>query len=81
MPEDARDVTVMGTLTTYTTDLPFEELVEFYKSEMAALGYSLARQVIVPPTATLSFSLGGVTLNVLIAPNAAGTGSTVLISP
>jgi hypothetical protein len=57
--EDAYDIFSMGSeLTTYETNFSFDEAVEFYKTEMAALGWTFesGESFVTSPSAFLAFT-------------------------
>lgn len=78
---DARNITALPGILTYETDASFTGVIDFYKAEMAALGYSLTEEAIFEPVATLSFTDGsGARISVIIGPAASGSGQSVLVS-
>ncbi|TAK12433.1 MAG: hypothetical protein EPO32_09070 [Anaerolineae bacterium] len=81
LPPDATNVTVITGLSSFTTQMPFEDLLAFYKTEMAARGYTVSQEMLFAPTATLTFTSATESVNVIIAPGPTGTGSSVLITP
>lgn len=65
--EDAYELfSIFGTIS-YKTDLPLEEVVQFYKDEMAAAGWTLSEEFSVGPFAALNFSGESGTVQVTLA--------------
>ena len=54
--EDAYQLSQVLGITSYKTDLPLEEVIQFYRDEMAANGWTLVEEFIAGPVALLSFS-------------------------
>jgi hypothetical protein len=76
---DATNVTTFGDIVNYATEAPFEDIVEFYKTEMVAAGYTLNSDFSSPPTAILTFEQDGQEVTVTVSENTAGSGFLVTI--
>ena len=65
--EDAYEVEDFFGTYTYLTDLPLEEVADFYRAEMTALGYELEAEAFTGDAYIFSFSQEGslVTMNVI----------------
>ena len=65
--EDAYDVEDFFGTYTYLTDLPLEEVADFYRAEMNALGYEIKAEAFTGDAYVFSFSQEGslVTMNVI----------------
>jgi hypothetical protein len=77
--EDATNVNSLAGLVSYNTNTTYEDIVEFYKTEMEAAGYTLTSDFSTPPTAFLTFELDGQEVTVSVAENPAGGGFVVTI--
>ncbi len=78
---DARNLTSLPGLMTYDTDMTLDVAIEFYKTEMAALGYTLTDETVFPPVGTLTFSSStGVIVTLFAGPAASGTGLTIVLA-
>jgi hypothetical protein len=77
---DATDVNSFGDILSYNTVTPFDEVVDFYKSEMAAAGYTLDSDFAAEPTALLTYSKDGENVTVSVVENPSGDGLTVVIT-
>jgi len=53
---DAYQLSTALGITSYKSDLPFEEVIQFYRDEMAADGWTLSEEFVTGPIAVLSFS-------------------------
>jgi hypothetical protein len=53
---DAYQLSTTFGITSYKSDLPFEEVVQFYRDEMATAGWTLTEEFVSGPIALLSFS-------------------------
>ncbi len=78
MLEDAFNISSFTGLLTYSTNAEFDAVVDFYKGEMAADGWSLAQEFIFAPAATLSFNRDGSTALVTIGEDP--TSGSVLVA-
>lgn len=78
--DDATNVNSFGDVLSYETGTAFEDIVEFYKTEMAAAGYSLTSEFAQSPTALLTFSLDGEDVTVSVVDSPSGDGLTVVIT-
>lgn len=77
--DDATNVNSFGDLVTYNTSATYDEIVEFYKTEMVAAGYELTSDFSSPPTAFLTFEREGEEVTVSVAENTSGGGFVVTI--
>ncbi|MFZ0547679.1 MAG: hypothetical protein WAM60_19690, partial [Candidatus Promineifilaceae bacterium] len=77
--DDASNVNSFGDILTYNTSNAFDDIVEFYKTEMVAAGYTLTNDFSSPPTALLSFEKDGQEVTVSVAENPSGDGFVVSI--
>lgn len=77
---DAQMSASMPGIYSYTTETEFDLIVDFYKTEMAALNHTLNEEAIYAPTGTLSYTLAeGGKINIFISQNPTGAGFQVLI--
>ncbi len=78
---DASNVTAFGTLFSYETNASIEEVMAYYKAELAADGWSLDQEIVGGETGILVFMQGGSGLSVAINgdPNNPGTLTVVII--
>lgn len=81
LPPDATNVTVITGLFSFNTQMTFDDLIDFYKTEMGALGYSVTQEILYAPSGTLTFTSATESVTLIIAPGPTGTGSSVLITP
>ena len=58
MVEDAADVFAMAGLTSYTSRLDFEAVLQFYKDQMPQAGWTLAEEFVAGPLGLLTFTSG-----------------------
>jgi len=65
--DDANIVAAFGSYLQYTTDYDIATVIEFYKTEMANLGWTLGDEIAAGNTAFLSFTMGSETLAVVIS--------------
>ena len=77
MLDDATNLNAMAGLLTYETAQPFEAALDFYKTEMAAAGWTLAQEIGQLPAATLTFTGAGGAVQVNLGP---GPGGGVLVA-
>lgn len=77
--DDATNVNSFGDLLTYSTGAAFDDIVEFYNTEMAAAGYTLASDFSSPPTALLTYEQDGQEVTVTVAEDPEGDGFLVTI--
>ncbi|MEW5989278.1 MAG: hypothetical protein AB1791_21845 [Chloroflexota bacterium] len=77
--DDAFESSTMGGLVFYKTNHTFDEVVEFYKTEMAAAGWTLGEEMTFAPAAFLTFSKEGETVQVSIAADQSSGATTVTI--
>ena len=61
-------------ITSYKSDLPFEEVIQFYRDEMAADGWALDEEFVSGPIALLSFTSDTGTVQITISLDE-GTGT------
>lgn len=54
--DDAYQLSTTFGITSYKSDLPFEEVIQFYRDEMAADGWTLSEEFVTGPIAVLSFN-------------------------
>jgi hypothetical protein len=80
MLDDAVNVNSFGDVLSYDTATPFNDVVEFYKTEMAAAGYTLDSEFATDPTALLTFSKDGENVTVSVVDSPTGDGLTVVIT-
>ncbi len=80
MLADATDVNSFGDILSYNTATPFAEVVEFYKTEMVAAGYTLESEFASEPTALLTFNNADGDVTVSVVDNPSGEGLTVVIT-
>lgn len=78
---DPTNLTETPDLVMYETAVTYEEVVAFYKTEMAAAGWTLTDDFQRPPQATLMFTKGEKTVQVNLNPGAATDGVMVMIAP
>lgn len=78
IPAKATDKTSIGPITSFkTTDTP-KAVGDYYRKEMAAMGYKLDQDTAMGDLLTLAFSKNGTTLNVMITKE--GDKTSVLLS-
>jgi hypothetical protein len=77
--DDATSVNSFGDILTYNTNTAFEDIVEFYQTEMVAAGYTLSSDFSSPPTALLTFEQDGQDVTVSVAENTSAGGFIVSI--
>ncbi len=77
---DAADLFSVAGITTYTTNFGIDEIVEFYKSEMEAAGWSLDLESTFGNSATLSFVRDGSTVSVIVAEDESTGSFTILLT-
>ncbi|GMQ78103.1 MAG: hypothetical protein BMS9Abin02_0600 [Anaerolineae bacterium] len=77
---DATDLFSAAGFTTYLTKLDFDEIVNFYKIEMEADGWSLDLESIFENTATLSFERDGSIVTLIVAEDLNSDSFTVLLT-
>ena len=58
MVEDATEVFAMAGLTSYTSKLDFEAVLQFYKDQMPQAGWTLAEEFVAGPLGLLTFTSG-----------------------
>ncbi len=77
---DAQKVAAFGALYSYESSTPIEAVLDFYKSELAAKGWVLDREIAAGDTAVLLFTLGDRNLSIAITgvPDSPGTLSIVI---
>jgi hypothetical protein len=78
--DDATQINSFGDVLTYNTNTAFEDVISFYKTEMAAAGYSLESEFAQAPTGLLTFNRDGEEVTVSVVDNPASDGLTVVIS-
>lgn len=76
---DAGNITVTGPLYTYSTDFSLEEIIAFYKTEMANLGYTLTEELVYPTIASLNFESGGKMVVVNMGPDTTETAAYIVL--
>ena len=82
VPDDVVNLTDLGGMTGFNTGLDINAAIEFYKTEMAALGCSAPQEIVAVPAATLAFPCPDGTVNVLLAPgDSGGTAITIFETP
>ncbi len=77
---NAANLTETPELVAFETATLFDEVVAFYKTEMAAAGWTLADDFQRPPRATLTFEKGEAAVQVNLNPVAATGGVLVMIA-
>lgn len=77
---DAANLTETPELVAFETAALFDEVVTFYKTEMAAAGWTLADDFQRPPRATLTFEKGAAAVQINLNPVAATGGVLVMIA-
>jgi hypothetical protein len=65
--DDANIVAAFGSYLQYTTEYDVATVIEFYKTEMANLGWTLGDEIAAGNTAFLSFTMGSEALAVVIS--------------
>jgi hypothetical protein len=78
MLDDAFELTSFGDFLSYKTNKPFAEVVAFYKTEMAAAGWSLTNEFASEPVAQLSFSMDGRDVTISVVED--GTSDALLVN-
>ena len=79
MMEDALEVQSMGTqFLSYNTKHTVEEVVQFYKDEMAALGYSVGSEIVLAGNAVLEFRKDGQVVGLAVTPASDGENMVVV---
>lgn len=71
---DAYQVSQVFGITSYKTDLPLEDVIQFYRDEMATAGWTLAEEFVTGPVALLSFTSESGTVQITLTFDQ-GTGS------
>jgi len=71
---DAYQLSQVQGITSYKTDLPLEEVIQFYRDEMPAAGWKLEDEFVTGPIALLSFSGDAGAVQVTLSFDA-GTGA------
>jgi hypothetical protein len=66
--DDAINTASFGTFYNYETNYDFDYVVNFYKTELAAAGWTLADEISAGGTAALQFQMGDRNLSVVVAP-------------
>ncbi|MBW8010357.1 MAG: hypothetical protein FVQ83_03825 [Chloroflexi bacterium] len=64
--DDAYDINTFPGFYSYSTNYSFDDVVDFYKTEMAAAGWDLGDELLLAPLATLSFSMDGRSAEIMI---------------
>ena len=64
--DDAYQLTALGGFVSYMTDLPLDEVVQFYKDEMAAAGWTLAGDLSDAAEPTMIFTRGDAAATVVL---------------
>jgi hypothetical protein len=77
---DATDLFSAAGFTTYLTKLDFDEIVNFYKVEMEADGWSLDLESSFENTATLAFGRDGSTVTLIVAEDLSSDSFSVLLT-
>jgi hypothetical protein len=80
MLADATNVNSFGDVLSYDTATVFDDVVEFYKTEMVAAGYTLDSEFATAPTALLTFSKDGQNVTVSVVESPTTDGLTVVIT-
>ena len=75
--DDATNIASFDGLVNYQTSYDIDTVANFYKTELAAAGWTLVNEIAAGGTAALQFEMGGRQLSVAIAP-AAGVTSVVI---
>lgn len=78
--DDATNVNSFGDVLSYETATAFADVVDFYKTEMAAAGYTLDSEFAADPTASLTFSLDGENVTISVVDSPASENLTVVIT-
>jgi len=82
VPDDAANLTDLGGMTGFNTGLDVNTTIEFYKTEMAALGCGVPQELGAPPALSLTFACPTATVNVLLAAgDSGGTAVTIFETP
>ena len=71
---DAYQISQVLGITSYKTDLPLEDVIQFYRDEMATAGWTLAEEFVTGPVALLSFTSDTGTVQITLTFDQ-GTGS------
>jgi hypothetical protein len=77
--DDAFNITGAFGLYGYETSYSFDEVIEFYREEMALLGFALDSELVAAPTALMQFSNDSGTVVVTVGEDETGTGLAVVI--
>ncbi|MDA1329879.1 MAG: hypothetical protein DWG76_02890 [Chloroflexi bacterium] len=77
---DATNAASFGTFYSYQTRFDFDTIVDFYKTELAASGWTLSEEVSAAGTAAMLFEMGSRNLSIVVAPvpNVDGAFSVVV---
>lgn len=67
MLDDAANVSAFGNFLQYSTEYDFATVVDFYKVEMPALGWTLEEELVAGSTAFLSFTMGDEAVAVVVS--------------
>jgi hypothetical protein len=72
VPNDAANLTNVGGVVSFETQLTMEGVITFYTTEMPALGCGAPQQTGVDPLITLTFDCASGKINLILAPNGSG---------
>lgn len=78
--DDASNVTSFGDVLSYETATAFGDVVNFYKTEMEAAGYTLDSEFAADPTALLTYSKDGESVMVSVVESPTSENLTVVIT-
>lgn len=78
VPEGVSDLISMTGMTTFSSDKTPEELAQYYKTEMAAAGWTAGEEISMTGFVTLTFTKDGKTATVTITADAS-TGKTLVL--
>jgi hypothetical protein len=79
--EGAQNLTSIAGIQTYTSDQPFDSIVDFYKSEMAAAGWETNIESITDSVASLNYTKDGADVQINVIEDPASGGFLVAIVP
>jgi hypothetical protein len=79
--EGAQNLTSIAGVQTYTTDQPFDTVVDFYKNEMAAAGWSPEIETVSENLASLNYTKDGQNVQINVLEDLTSGGFLVAIVP
>lgn len=79
--EGAANLTSIAGVQTYTSDQPFDTIVDFYKTEMAAAGWESTTEFVSEPTASLNYTKDGADVQINVLEDISSDGFLVAIVP